>query len=185
FFFQAEDGIRDRNVTGVQTCALPISFPRFPSIIIWLIKRVTSFELYRGSGMTSRLGTGPLRGISSPPFLISMMLVYFFGFFAPYLEWPCCRPSTPAISSSRRTLCLCTPGKSFTRHPRIKTTLCSWRLWPIPGIYAVTSILFDRRTRAYLRNAEFGFFGVKVPTRVHTPRFCGEFKFVKRFLKLL
>src|SRR5699024_11511083 len=26
FFFQAEDGIRDRNVTGVQTCALPI-FP--------------------------------------------------------------------------------------------------------------------------------------------------------------
>src|SRR5215207_595478 len=26
FFFQAEDGIRDPLVTGVQTCALPISF---------------------------------------------------------------------------------------------------------------------------------------------------------------
>src|SRR5690606_39651795 len=26
FFFQAEDGIRDFHVTGVQTCALPISF---------------------------------------------------------------------------------------------------------------------------------------------------------------
>ena len=26
FFFQAEDGIRDRLVTGVQTCALPIYF---------------------------------------------------------------------------------------------------------------------------------------------------------------
>ena len=25
FFFQAEDGIRDYEVTGVQTCALPIS----------------------------------------------------------------------------------------------------------------------------------------------------------------
>ena len=25
FFFQAEDGIRDWSVTGVQTCALPIS----------------------------------------------------------------------------------------------------------------------------------------------------------------
>ena len=25
FFFQAEDGIRDIGVTGVQTCALPIS----------------------------------------------------------------------------------------------------------------------------------------------------------------
>src|SRR5437773_5760422 len=28
FFFQAEDGIRDRDVTGVQTCALPISLER-------------------------------------------------------------------------------------------------------------------------------------------------------------
>src|SRR5256885_8028138 len=27
FFFQAEDGIRDYKVTGVQTCALPISLP--------------------------------------------------------------------------------------------------------------------------------------------------------------
>src|SRR5690606_41173239 len=26
FFFQAEDGIRDFHVTGVQTCALPISY---------------------------------------------------------------------------------------------------------------------------------------------------------------
>src|SRR2546429_7025772 len=32
FFFQAEDGIRDVAVTGVQTCALPISsfLPRIP-----------------------------------------------------------------------------------------------------------------------------------------------------------
>src|SRR2546425_2582771 len=28
FFFKAEDGIRDKLVTGVQTCALPISAPR-------------------------------------------------------------------------------------------------------------------------------------------------------------
>src|SRR5205807_4152812 len=27
FFFQAEDGIRDYKVTGVQTCALPIYWP--------------------------------------------------------------------------------------------------------------------------------------------------------------
>src|SRR5699024_11537682 len=34
FFFQAEDGIRDRNVTGVQTCALPISTrARHPQIL--------------------------------------------------------------------------------------------------------------------------------------------------------
>src|SRR5205809_3405401 len=30
FFFQAEDGIRDVAVTGVQTCALPISPPPTP-----------------------------------------------------------------------------------------------------------------------------------------------------------
>src|SRR2546430_9736043 len=30
FFFQAEDGIRDLTVTGVQTCALPI-YPKFAS----------------------------------------------------------------------------------------------------------------------------------------------------------
>src|SRR5207253_4730494 len=29
FFFQAEDGIRDGHVNGVQTCALPI-YPRIP-----------------------------------------------------------------------------------------------------------------------------------------------------------
>src|SRR5215475_5255391 len=31
FFFQAEDGIRDFHVTGVQTCALPISLDNIPS----------------------------------------------------------------------------------------------------------------------------------------------------------
>src|SRR5690606_39553125 len=31
FFFQAEDGIRDFHVTGVQTCALPI-FTRSPDL---------------------------------------------------------------------------------------------------------------------------------------------------------
>src|SRR3954451_4943409 len=34
---------------------------------------------------------------------------------------------------------------------------------------------FVRRTRATLRSAEFGFFGVWVKTRTHTPRFCGLF----------
>src|SRR6266705_4372505 len=37
FFFQAEDGIRDRTVTGVQTCALPIypSLSHFSSMGFW------------------------------------------------------------------------------------------------------------------------------------------------------
>src|SRR2546430_11113990 len=40
FFFQAEDGIRDLTVTGVQTCALPI----------WTILR--EVERARGTGVT-------------------------------------------------------------------------------------------------------------------------------------
>src|SRR5690606_40117799 len=36
FFFQAEDGIRDFHVTGVQTCALPILTPRtWPGSVRW------------------------------------------------------------------------------------------------------------------------------------------------------
>src|SRR5690606_39590383 len=35
FFFQAEDGIRDFHVTGVQTCALPIFPPGKPPPVTW------------------------------------------------------------------------------------------------------------------------------------------------------
>src|SRR2546430_17106363 len=37
FFFQAEDGIRDLTVTGVQTCALPICIERLRSEVDTLI----------------------------------------------------------------------------------------------------------------------------------------------------
>src|SRR5699024_11340675 len=37
FFFQAEDGIRDRNVTGVQTCAFRSQQFQSPFFIEWLI----------------------------------------------------------------------------------------------------------------------------------------------------
>ena len=46
---------------------------------------------------------------------------------------------------------------SLHRPPRTSTTLCSCKLCPIPGMYALISMLFDKRTRAYLRNAELGF----------------------------
>src|SRR5699024_7807187 len=38
FFFEAEDGIRDRNVTGVQTCALPIGIMMANEIEIMQIR---------------------------------------------------------------------------------------------------------------------------------------------------
>src|SRR5699024_11569713 len=44
FFFQAEDGIRDRNVTGVQTCALPISNLTIPDFVAGLVPKPTSIR---------------------------------------------------------------------------------------------------------------------------------------------
>src|SRR5256885_8526431 len=55
FFFQAEDGIRDYKVTGVQTCALPISArrlgPRGPC------------DHDRGVARRAPLGGGRCRGV--------------------------------------------------------------------------------------------------------------------------
>src|SRR5438876_11947455 len=45
FFFQAEDGIRDGRVTGVQTCALPIS-----SILVVPMLLKNQMALITGSG---------------------------------------------------------------------------------------------------------------------------------------
>src|SRR2546430_3451059 len=43
FFFQAEDGIRDLTVTGVQTCALPISNVELPfRVERWLCKLIVT-----------------------------------------------------------------------------------------------------------------------------------------------
>src|SRR6266540_327798 len=44
FFFQAEDGIRYRDVTGVQTCALPI----------WTIGSIVTGWAYEPAGSTER-----------------------------------------------------------------------------------------------------------------------------------
>src|SRR5690349_23623504 len=50
FFFQAEDGIRDLYVTGVQTCALPISSARLTAMVVssGLIAGTTSIAALNG-----------------------------------------------------------------------------------------------------------------------------------------
>src|SRR3989454_11228184 len=49
FFFQAEDGIRDYKVTGVQTCALPISSHSLASLKDDLVAKVACAVLDQGS----------------------------------------------------------------------------------------------------------------------------------------
>src|SRR5690606_40820223 len=67
FFFQAEDGIRDFHVTGVQTCALPISTSRSPSWARWRMPATTDIALtagavprWRGLVMLLAIATGVL-----------------------------------------------------------------------------------------------------------------------------
>src|SRR5256885_14031233 len=69
FFFQAEDGIRDYKVTGVQTCALPIcisnsSQPPPPPY------RASKTGAAKNKGQRARAYAGraaPQRGCSPPP----------------------------------------------------------------------------------------------------------------------
>src|SRR5690606_41139831 len=53
FFFQAEDGIRDFHVTGVQTCALPISPGEQATSAGWVMVQSSSpamQEVFRAIG---------------------------------------------------------------------------------------------------------------------------------------
>src|SRR5260221_14727209 len=64
FFFQAEDGIRDHCVTGVQTCALPISKHIYPRLYILVpagtcvLRRFCVWipSIFRGPGGVAQLG---------------------------------------------------------------------------------------------------------------------------------
>src|SRR2546430_8474507 len=53
FFFQAEDGIRDLTVTGVQTCALPISSSG--ATIAWVTNEASDSQV--NYGLTTAYGS--------------------------------------------------------------------------------------------------------------------------------
>src|SRR5690606_39319792 len=73
FFFQAEDGIRDFHVTGVQTCALPIlllgvlvaSEGKFnPELLPWLLM-LNPTDIYRLLNIVAFGDSGQLSGVLS------------------------------------------------------------------------------------------------------------------------
>src|SRR5256885_6394015 len=66
FFFQAEDGIRDYKVTGVQTCALPISGrshvaiqPRSRPLMFSFVRQI--FHLWARTGTSRGARPRPVR----------------------------------------------------------------------------------------------------------------------------
>src|SRR2546422_11639180 len=72
FFFQAEDGIRDVAVTGVQTCALPISSR--PNALTDLRVEM-KFGVYRPwypetASSPARVGSSAIRQATAPAFCV-------------------------------------------------------------------------------------------------------------------
>src|SRR5699024_11957965 len=75
FFFQAEDGIRDRNVTGVQTCALPICAVRWWSSKIPIIQKIITTQINARLPMPFRyslkMAAVPIKSLSNTRLAIS------------------------------------------------------------------------------------------------------------------
>src|SRR2546429_4101168 len=87
FFFQAEDGIRDVAVTGVQTCALPIS----PA----MARSITPCHLARSSGWTRRSRSSQVGG----PFSGSKP-------YRRYHSSDRCKASLPATCQAQLPVCV-------------------------------------------------------------------------------
>src|SRR2546430_10375300 len=75
FFFQAEDGIRDLTVTGVQTCALPISAADFARTKRIYAKQVELVGLLHRAGVPILAGTDVLNPYCFPGFSLHDELV--------------------------------------------------------------------------------------------------------------
>src|SRR3970282_2845294 len=88
FCFQAEDGIRDRDVTGVQTCALPISLKlvaevegwptRLPAESVLTPHPGRSEERRVGKECRSRWSPYHLKNNNSVDFSMLYILIRFF-----------------------------------------------------------------------------------------------------------
>src|SRR5260370_14062721 len=118
FFFQAEDGIRDSSVTGVQTCALPISYPRewernllldFCQFLLRFQSRIHFDDVPIPSGMLRlhnrehKVPTGD-RGILRSTLRLSLSL-YFCSSHPPHLQKLAgAAPAVPPRPRSCRTL---------------------------------------------------------------------------------
>src|SRR6266404_8431197 len=121
FFFQAEDGIRDKLVTGVQTCALPISpspssSPGQPSAST-VAPRGVSEQRSRPSGIPSpSLSLGHPRASTSTPGGVSGHLSRPSGMLSPSesCEQPRTSTAAPATVLGQRSTPSGTPSLSLS-----------------------------------------------------------------------
>src|SRR6266404_3368352 len=84
FFFQAEDGIRDKLVTGVQTCALPISC--LAGINLYLTVFITGLAIHF-HWITLAPAYQSLEALGNPVIITIAGILYFLEFFADKIPW--------------------------------------------------------------------------------------------------
>src|SRR2546430_10315140 len=85
FFFQAEDGIRDLTVTGVQTCALPIS---------WQLGGY-------GTATPMRIALTDVRQVATRGFSSDRTVVLFIGLGAVEIGRASCRERSVDLGGRR------------------------------------------------------------------------------------
>src|SRR5690606_40144330 len=87
FFFQAEDGIRDFHVTGVQTCALPIS----RTLDILLPRKVSNAKSLEGLSVYQwiKMGMQPIEWRCRPVNSISKEKKPLQTSVRPKCYWQC------------------------------------------------------------------------------------------------
>src|SRR2546428_5618216 len=125
FFFQAEDGIRDLIVTGVQTCALPISYAGSPT-------------LPRSEFRSAASALSPLRGSRTSP----------GSAFEPCWRapWPTTfRPPSPDSCSRKRNLELkLSDNRPLHREVEIRKTFLATRHGPAGYSEALKAVRYLR-----------------------------------------
>src|SRR6266540_4293933 len=152
FFFQAEDGIRDRDVTGVQTCALPIwrcddsaRWKRRP----WKAPETAGSRFAPASGARPRRRSRPRSRTATPPLRST-------GSLEP--DGDCRMSPEPSMRGSKPT----PRTAATTRTPRPPGSRCSFgrstdkhsatTLWPGPAM--PPSLGRRERRGAYMANTE-------------------------------
>src|SRR2546427_12791466 len=99
FFFQAEDGIRDLTVTGVQTCALPISIASV--LVVPADSALQTLEDALAQARQERPLLFASCGNGTPQHLAGEMLARDAKRFVQHVPYKGCGPAITAVAAGQ------------------------------------------------------------------------------------
>src|SRR5688572_6472719 len=122
FFFQAEDGIRDLTVTGVQTCALPILAPSRSRAASARVRHLRSRS--RNRPIKRCNGVRDPRAAAPSVFHEALLVGWRRGYVSRFSSYPRTRPVSKERPADRnQPVC---PSKSWSRRGGQR------RRWTVP-----------------------------------------------------